>query len=207
MANPSLTDLERELSPTQVRIAAAAARVIAQQGFDVVSVRTVAAESGLSAGTVQYHYPSRQELLVATLAHSAQRQVARIGSAVEAHSGGGTSFRENLVVALRELLPLEGERLEDAAVWVSYGAAASTRDWLAGLYWAVVQQFRQSTQEVLERAHAAGRLAEGLTPQTATPLVTGLVNGLTIDLLNAPPAERARAEEALARGLALILTD
>uniref|UniRef100_UPI0011A36846 TetR family transcriptional regulator n=1 Tax=Kocuria marina TaxID=223184 RepID=UPI0011A36846 len=42
----------RGMIPARVMIAEAAIRVIAQQGFDVVSVRTVAQESGISPGTV-----------------------------------------------------------------------------------------------------------------------------------------------------------
>ena len=41
-----------DLSPAQARIAEAAIRVIAEQGFDVVSVRTVAAEAGVPAFSV-----------------------------------------------------------------------------------------------------------------------------------------------------------
>lgn len=194
-----------DLTPAQARIAEAAIRVIAEQGFDVVSVRTVAAEAGLSAGTVQYHYPRRKDLLLAALGWSVQRQVDRIEAAVGDTAGG--SARQRMGAALRELLPLEGERSEDAAVWVSFGAAASTRDWLREVYWAEVQRFRQGLLAALEAAQAAGRLREGLTPQTAAPLVTALVNGLTLDVLNAPAAEQALTEEALDRGLALILMD
>lgn len=193
--------------PTQVRLAEAAIRVIAQQGFDVVSVRTVAAESGLSAGTVQYHHPTRQDLLVAALTRSAERQAARVETAVRADPATSESFRRALLVALRELLPFEGERHEDAAAWVSFGAAASTRQWLADLYWVVLQQMRDGVRTLLENAQAAGRLREGLNPEEATRVVTALVNGLTLDVLNAPAPERDRAEQALDLGLSLVLTD
>ncbi|RKQ36828.1 TetR/AcrR family transcriptional regulator [Kocuria tytonis] len=188
--------------PTQERIADAAIRVIARRGFDVVSMRSVAQESGLSAGTVQYHYTTRQDLLVAALTRSVERQVQRVE---RARGPGG--YRASLVRALRELLPLEGVRREDAAVWVSYGAAASTRTWLAELYWAEMQHFHAMVRDVLERARQDGKLREGLTPDAAASLVTALVNGLTLDHLNAPDPVRAGVEAALDRGLHLIVTD
>lgn len=199
----STAPIEQALTPVQVRIADAAIRVIATQGFDVVSVRTVAQESGQSAGTVQYHYKTRQDLLVAALARSIQRQRERIAAAEAVHG----SYRRSMAQSLRELLPLEGACREDAAVWVSYGAAASTRDWLAGLYWGVMSEFHRDIEVVLERAQRDGRLRAGLTPQTAAPIVTALVNGLTIDHLNAPAEAREEIAQALDRGLSLILTD
>ncbi|QMS57643.1 TetR/AcrR family transcriptional regulator [Kocuria varians] len=189
-------------SGTREKIAEAAIRVIAQQGFDVVSVRSVAQESGLSAGTVQYHFRTRKDLLVAALERSVERQTERVVAA-----RGLPGYRASLCRALRELLPLEGVRHEDAAVWVSYGAAASTRDWLAELYWQAMRTFHDLVRAALERAQQDGKLRDGLTPETAAPLVTALVNGLTIDHLNAPDEVRAQVEIALDRGLQLILTD
>lgn len=199
----STSPFEQVLTPAQTRIADAAIRVIARRGFDVVSVRTVAQESGQSAGTVQYHYTTRQDLLVAALVRSVQRQGERVRAAAGAEDG----YRRNLARSLRGLLPLEGACREDAAVWVSYGAAASTRDWLAELYWAVMRGFHHDIEEVLERAQHDGRLRDGLTPATAAPLVTALVNGLTLDHLNAPPETHEAMERALDLGLSLILTD
>ena len=68
----------RGMIPARVMIAEAAIRVIAQQGFDVVSVRTVAQESGISPGTVQYHYKTRRDLLLAALERSVERQTQRV---------------------------------------------------------------------------------------------------------------------------------
>ncbi len=192
----------RGVTPARTTIAEAAIRVIAQRGFDVVSVRTVAQESGISPGTVQYHYKTRRDLLLAALTRSVERQTQRVMAA-----RGGTGYRAALTRTLRELLPLEGVRGEDAAVWVSFGAAASTRDWLARVYWREMQIFHERIRDVLRHAEADGKLRDSLTPDTAAPLVTALVNGLTLDHLNAPESVRASTEQALDRGLSLILTD
>lgn len=195
--------LQQPLTPAQERIADAAIRVIAKQGFDVVSVRTVAQEAGQSAGTVQYHYRTRQDLLTAALVRSAHRGTIR----AEAAGMGTESYREALHAGLREFLPLDGHRHEDAAVWVSYAAAASTRDWLVDLQREALQSLDARLREVLTRAQDDGRLRAGLTAETAAPLVSALVNGLTLDNLNAPAEERSRADRALDLGLSLILSD
>ena len=189
-------------APSGQRIAEAAIRVIAHRGFDVVSVRSVAQESGLSAGTVQYHYRTRKDLLVAALERSVERQTQRVMAA-----RGQPGHRASLTRTLRELLPGEGVRDEDAAVWVSFGAAASTRDWLAELYWHEMRTFRALVRQALTRAQEDGGLRDGLSPETAAPLVTALVNGLTLDCLNAPDPVRRGVEGALERGLSLLLSD
>ena len=188
--------------PARERIAEAAIRVIDRQGFDVVSVRSVAQESGLSPGTVQYHYGSRQNLLLAALDRSVERQTQRV---VQAR--GASTYRASLARTLRELLPLDGVRHEDAAVWVSFGAAASTRAWLVAPYWEHMELFRSMVRDVLERAQQENRLQAGLTPASAAPLVTALVNGLTLDHLNAPDHLQPEMLAALDRGLSLIVTD
>ena len=193
---------ETPMTPAQTRIADAAIRVIANQGFDVVSVRTVAQESDLSAGTIQYHYKTRQDLLIAALVRSSQRQAER-----SAPTGEHKTYRAGLRASLRQLLPIDATCREDVAVWVSYGAAASTRDWLAELYVMTLGEFHRTLEQVLTQAQEQGRLREGLTPTMAASLVTALVNGLALDHLNAPRPDPPAMEEALDRGLALIVTD
>ena len=106
--------------------------------------------------------------------------------------------------ALSELLPTAGARREDATLWVAYGAAASTRPWLAELYWAALVLFRTRLEAALSAAHNSGHLRPGILPVSGARLVTALVNGLAIDYLNAPEAEQQVISEELRHGLELI---
>lgn len=49
------------------QIAAACARLIARSGYNATSIRDVAAEVGISTGTLLHHFESKDELLTATL--------------------------------------------------------------------------------------------------------------------------------------------
>lgn len=75
--------------------------IIAEQGFDRVSVRSVAARLGVAPGTVQYRSPSRRALLTEALVRSVQRQAERVAS----HQVD-PSVPESLVGVLAELLPI-----------------------------------------------------------------------------------------------------
>ncbi|WP_194948109.1 TetR/AcrR family transcriptional regulator [Actinomyces trachealis] len=196
----SASPLTRSFSATGAAIADATITVIARDGFDRVSVRTVAAQSHLAPGTVQYHARTRQALLTDAFIRSMQRQNERVLSLPSADTPLQALHR-----ALIELLPTTGVRREDAALWVTYGAAASTRPWLADLYWEALAHFRSRLESALTVAQDTGHLRAGISPASGARLVTALVNGLTIDHLNAPEAEQQVIEEELRRGLELIV--
>jgi AcrR family transcriptional regulator len=70
----------------------AAARLFRERGYAVTSMRDIAAASGMLAGSLYYHFASKDDLLVAVYAEG----VKRIGSAVEAASAGGGDPWERL---------------------------------------------------------------------------------------------------------------
>ena len=188
------------MSPAASMTADATIAIIAEEGFDRVSVRSVAARLGVAPGTVQYRSPSRRTLLTDALVRSGQRQAGRVLS----HEVDPAQ-PETLVRALAELLPTGAVQREDAAAWVAFGAAASTRPWLADPYWEALQIMRTWVEGILTDARKAGRMRVDLSPAEGARLVTAVVNGLTLDLLNAPPTESDEAIGQLRSGLGLIL--
>ena len=188
------------MSPAVSMTADATIAIIAEEGFDRVSVRSVAARLGVAPGTVQYRSPSRRTLLTDALVRSGQRQAGRVLS----HEVDPAQ-PETLVRALAELLPTGAVQREDAAAWVAFGAAASTRPWLADTYWEALQIMRTWVEGILTDARKAGRMRVELSPAEGARLVTAVVNGLTLDLLNAPPTESDEVIGQLRSGLGLIL--
>src|SRR4051794_26057886 len=95
----------RDGRDTAGRVAAAAVSVVARDGFDELSVRAVAREAGLSGGAVQYHYATRERLLLAAFQHTVGSITDRIAA---------TDLSGPLPVVLRRLcreaLPLDGRR-------------------------------------------------------------------------------------------------
>lgn len=192
--------LASPMSPAASMTADATIAIIAEEGFDRVSVRSVAARLGVAPGTVQYRSPSRRTLLTDALVRSVQRQAGRVLS----HKIDPAK-PETLVSALAEFLPTGAVQREDAAAWVAFGAAASTRPWLADPYWEALQIMRTWVEGVLADARKAGRMRVDLSPAEGARLVTALVNGLTLDLLNAPPTEPDEVIGQLRSGLGLVL--
>jgi len=192
--------LDTPMSPAASMTADATIAIIAEEGFDRVSVRSVAARLGVAPGTVQYRSPSRRTLLTDALVRSVQRQAGRVVS----HETDPAD-PETLVSALAELLPTGAVQREDAAAWVAFGAAASTRPWLADPYWEALVIMRTWVEGVLAGARQAGLMRTDLSPAEGARLVTAVVNGLTLDLLNAPPTESDEVIGQLRSGLGLVL--
>ena len=192
--------LDTLMSPAAIMTADATIAIIAEEGFDRVSVRSVAARLGVAPGTVQYRSPSRRTLLTDALVRSVQRQAGRVVS----HETDPAD-PETLVRALAELLPTGALQREDAAAWVAFGAAASTRPWLADPYWEALVIMRTWVEGVLAGARQAGLMRTDLSPAEGARLVTALVNGLALDLLNAPPTEPDEVIGQLRSGLGLVL--
>ena len=192
--------LDTPMSPAAIMTADATIAIIAEEGFDRVSVRSVAARLGVAPGTVQYRSPSRRTLLTDALVRSVQRQAGRVVS----HEIDPVK-PETLVSALAELLPTGALQREDAAAWVAFGAAASTRPWLADPYWEALVIMRTWVEGVLAGARQAGLMRTDLSPAEGARLVTALVNGLALDLLNAPPTEPDEVIGQLRSGLGLVL--
>ena len=62
------------------RLLTVSARLFARGGFEATSMRDIAGEAGMLAGSMYYHFPSKNELIAAVY----EAGVAEIGAAVDA---------------------------------------------------------------------------------------------------------------------------
>ena len=64
---------------SRTRLLAVSARLFAKGGFEATSMRDIAGEAGMLAGSMYYHFPSKNDLIAAVY----QAGVAEIGAAVD----------------------------------------------------------------------------------------------------------------------------
>jgi AcrR family transcriptional regulator len=62
----------------------AAARLFRERGYAVTSMRDIAADSGMLAGSLYYHFASKEDLLVAVYAEGVKRITAAVEEALRA---------------------------------------------------------------------------------------------------------------------------
>ena len=65
---------------SRAKLLSVSARLFARGGFDATSMRDIAARAGMLAGSMYYHFPSKNDLIAAVY----EAGVAEIGAAVDA---------------------------------------------------------------------------------------------------------------------------
>ncbi|NXY94646.1 TetR/AcrR family transcriptional regulator [Streptomyces sp. BR123] len=181
--------------PEQRRqIGAALLRLAAERGLDQVSVRTVAAASGRSAGAVQKYFRSKEEMLVFAAELAGERVEERM-----ALVDTGLPLRRALRELVLTTLPLDEERRAEAAAQLAFAVQAAHHPHLA----AIRRQVDRDVREVLAGwLESVGCPAAGATADALIALSDGLALRMLYD-----PAEQASLLDALDRALDVLTPD
>ena len=167
---------------------------ITREGVAGVSVRSVAAEAGVTGGTVQYYFPTRAQMLHYAMELIADRVEQRL--AAMPHSGPVEEWTRAILL---ELLPLDADRHHEFGVWFAFSAYANADPALAEL-----KRDTASRQRDLYRHLIRARRAQAETPTEAQ------TRGTTTGSRNeCDPAEESDAAllHAVIDGLAMQLAD
>jgi DNA-binding transcriptional regulator YbjK len=155
-------------------IAEAAWRLIQRAGLDAASVRGVAKEAGLSAGSLRHVFATQAELLAFAMAALGERATERLAALAPAATplDGATD-------ALAQLIPLDDERRREAEVWLAFVTRAR-----------VDPELRALGERTDDALRALVRLAldplELADPDLAVEDVYALVDGLTLHAVLRP---------------------
>lgn len=187
-------------------MAEALTRVVARGGMAGISVRAVAAEAGVSGGTVQHYFPTRAEMIRFAMEWTSEQVEDRL----EGVSRWG-EVREWTREILLELLPLDGERRRENAVWLAFVAHAETDPQLAGLKRRTNEKLHELYSRIVRvrrglPVHAEGEASPASDPDVERDavLLQSLLDGLALHLIDMEPREAARVgPELLDRYLAL----
>jgi AcrR family transcriptional regulator len=167
---PKVVDLDQRRSD----LADAAARVIARQGIDAASLRTVAAEAGWTTGALVPYFATKRELLAFTLQASLDRRRAR--HADRAGMAPDDALRDLLVGPL----PTDPDTTLHWTVTLAFAAQASSDPELAAMQREAYLQFRSS---VIELVVASGRAEPGDQAAVESERLIAAVNGVALQAL------------------------
>ncbi len=156
-------------------MADAAVSVVARDGFDLLSVRSVAREAGVSGGAVQHHFATRADLLLAAFAQTVQSISARL-AATELDG----EVHEVLHGLCEQALPLDEERRREAIVWVTLSAAAPSHPDLAVAHRRGLVAFTAIVADIIASGQRSGEVPEPVNAQAAATVLVAVVDGLTL---------------------------
>ncbi|QUQ68001.1 TetR/AcrR family transcriptional regulator [Kutzneria sp. CA-103260] len=171
-------------------LAEAVWRVISVDGVHRVSVRSVAAESGWSTGSLRHYFPTQDALLVFAMELLADKAKTRI-AAIE-----DTGTRGVLRGIAHALLPAGDEQSIEVEVWLALLARAQVDPGLRRAERDNREALLAALCGLLWRAAAQGELAEDRQPELEAVRLSALIDGLTLACVYS--AERITVEAALA---------
>lgn len=197
---PKIVDPERR----RADVVDALFRVVRRAGLEGASLRNVADEAGLAIGSVRHYFDSHDALLAfaldAMVERVSDRLLARVAVVLPEIEEGrvvGDAARDATADMLGELLPLDDERRDEAAVWLAFVDAARTRPALRERSAAATAATAGLVRRVLAGADRRGGLRAGLDLDLEEQRLSALIDGLTLrsvlhpELLTADTARRA----------------
>lgn len=147
---------------TESVIVQAILTIVAEKGLDHATVREAAAVAGVSIGTVQHHFPTKDEMLLGAFSEVVRRVRGRLASA----DLGGNPWQTASFV-LREILPLDEPRRQEARVQLAFATRSMHDSGLAAIQRKVLEELHLALSAALASpgqhdAESAGRTAHAL---------------------------------------------
>ncbi len=171
-------------------VADAVLRVAAREGLEHASLRNVAEEAGLAVGSVRHYFAGSSELMIFAMQELARRIDARVRTharvLLDPEPAPGADRREQTVRLLAETLPLDAERREESALWLSFVTAARTRPELRTRAVELQAGLDALVQRVLIETERSGALTPGLDLELETRRLSALLDGLTLQAVQHP---------------------
>jgi len=145
-----------------------AAGFFVRQGFNGTSIRDIAKAAGMLPGSLYYHFPSKEALLVAVFEEGVRRISDAVDGAQTACRGDAWARLEAACEAHLATL-LEGNDFAHVVVWVTYHAAAFEGDVLS----ATAIEVLRSRKISVYRVEVTGKRGESVGGFTGTVYWTG----------------------------------
>jgi len=178
----------------RAQLADAALEIVRRDGIDAVSVRSVAAEAGLSMGSLRHYFATQSELLAFALGEVERRIRERLAAL-----DGSRPPREVLEQILSLLVPIDPQSLLEHEIWLAFVGKARSEPALASLservYDEVRELIRRHVWEVLRVEDVDVELASDEVA-LATEQTYALIDGLVLHAVMRPdewPPERIRS--------------
>ncbi|MFI5804963.1 TetR/AcrR family transcriptional regulator [Streptomyces sp. NPDC051561] len=169
---PARIDLEQRRKD----VIEAAFRLLVAEGLSGISLRKVAAESGLNIGSVRHYFDDHRSLLVAAVTSVGTRMGERLTRFETGTLAGltGESAVGALQERLEELLPVDEERRTEAIVLTEFIVAARVHPDFRPVTEQMAVDLRQVVTESL-------RVLEVREPAEEAERLVALLGGLVLD--------------------------
>ncbi len=168
--------------PRKREILQATWRLIAERGYHDVRVADIARAVGTSTGTVHYHFPGKQDVLVEALRYCVQQAIDRQSAELRKL----TDARERLLRLIDMQLPRPGLVRDEWSVWAQFWAEAALRPELRPTHNDYYERWRTTIRRIVGQGVEQGVFREVDLDGFALHL-SALTDGLAIQVLTGAP--------------------
>lgn len=173
-------------------------RLIARDGVDNVTLRSIAEETGWSTGVLQHYFTSKRDIIAS--AH--QLAYSRVATRIERRAEGLDAVKV-IRIALEEALPLDDERILEARVEVSGWNLALRDERFRAIHAESVERWRSALRELLAQAHAQSPLS--VSVDEAATLIISFIDAMSAQVVVAPDETPPAKQAALAATLLALI--
>ncbi|MFK0042165.1 TetR/AcrR family transcriptional regulator [Paenarthrobacter sp. NPDC090517] len=177
--------------------------IIRREGFEAASVRAVAAETGLSTGSVRHFFATQDELHVFAMEQLIEEMTTRVRVALEtsrskagnAQAWDARSTRKGALAVMLELLPLTKDREELFLAYLQFIVKATVHPVLRPMTVRLADETQQLVEHLVQSLVDTGAARHELDVRASAAAMNMLLDGITLRLLTAPGM--LSAEEAI----------
>ncbi len=182
---------------TRRALIGAAARLVAEHGWDAVTTRQIARSAGVNQGLIHYHFGSKQQLLHAAFQAALAETFGEPGVALTR----APDLAEAAADVVRGLEP--GDEIEPLALFsVEAMARAARDDAIRREMREVLAEFRERVVNRIVAGQERGELSAELDAVGTATVLGALFDGLGLHVLIDPSIDLDRTAAAVARLLA-----
>lgn len=158
---------------TRQSILEAAARIFRRDGYAAARLSDIAAEIGMKAGSLYYHFGSREALVEAVLVVGTQRTHARLLERLEAlPSDAGHLVRLKTAIETHLVMALAQEDVTSATIKLIWQVPAQLRDKVL----AEQRAYGGLWRDLLAQARAAGEIRADVDLSVVRMAIMGALN-------------------------------
>ncbi|NTJ18610.1 TetR family transcriptional regulator [Agrobacterium rhizogenes] len=196
---PKIVDHDKQ----RLLVAEAAWRVIRRDGMEQASVRNIAVEAGISAGSMRHYFSTQSELLLYAMNLVSERVSSRI-----TQMSFDASPLENMKLLLLELLPSTDGKMAEMEVWYAFTAKSKSDPVLKEHADKVYDELRHAMAKVITYLMELNLLRTDLDKELEIERLYALVDGLGIHAILRPDQMNTKImENILTTHLATLCRD
>ncbi|WP_154896908.1 TetR family transcriptional regulator C-terminal domain-containing protein [Paenibacillus illinoisensis] len=174
---PKIVDHDKQ----RLLVAEAAWRIIRRDGMEQASVRNIAEEAGISAGSMRHYFSTQSELLL----YAMNLVSERVSNRIKQMSFNGSPM-ENMKLLLLEFMPNTDEKMAEMEVWFAFTAKSKTDPALKALADKVYDEIRQAVATVITYIVKLNLSRANLNEELEIERLYALVDGLSIHAVLRP---------------------